>query len=76
MTSGELKTSAQGGLFQINSVNDGPTLQSNFHIMGGYIEMKMQAAPGAGIVSTFVMESEDLDEIDLVSKLKMVFVTP
>ncbi|KAF2096410.1 concanavalin A-like lectin/glucanase, partial [Rhizodiscina lignyota] len=65
MTSGELKTSSLGGLFQINTINDGPTLQSNFHIFFGYVEMKMQAAPGAGIVSTFVMESQDLDEIDL-----------
>ena len=67
MSSGTLKTSSQGGLFQINSVNDGPTLQSNFHILFGYVEMKMQAAPGAGIISTFVMESQDLDEMDVVS---------
>ena len=26
----------------------------------------MKAAPGVGIVSSFVMESDDLDEIDLV----------
>ncbi|MBE7182298.1 MAG: family 16 glycosylhydrolase [Terriglobus roseus] len=65
MTSGGMKTSPKGGLFQINSIDDGPTIASNFHIHFGSVEITMQAAPGAGIVSTYVMESMDLDEIDV-----------
>jgi hypothetical protein len=32
----------------------------------------MQAAPGAGIVSSFVMESDDLDEIDWVRDYEII----
>lgn len=32
--------------------------------MFGKVEVVLKAAPGAGIVSSFVMQSDDLDEID------------
>jgi beta-glucanase (GH16 family) len=34
------------------------------YIMFGKVSVVMQAAPGAGIVSSFILESADLDEID------------
>jgi hypothetical protein len=58
---------ADGSEFTINKLGDGPTIQSNFYMFFGYVEVVMKAAPGAGIVSSFVMESDDLDEIDWVS---------
>ena len=44
---------------------DNPTLQSNFYIMFGKIEVTMQAAEGQGVISSFFLQSDDLDEIDI-----------
>ncbi|RMZ36047.1 glycosidase crf1 [Aspergillus flavus] len=43
---------------------DGPVLQSDFYIMFGRVEFTIKAAPGAGIVSSAVLQSDCLDEID------------
>jgi beta-glucanase (GH16 family) len=43
---------------------DSPQLTSKWYIMFGRVEVLLKAAPGAGIVSSFVMQSDDLDEID------------
>jgi ribosomal protein S5 len=57
---------SDGMEFSISQLGDGPTIQSNFMMFFGSVEVVMKAAPGAGIVSSFVMESDDLDEIDWV----------
>ncbi|KAM3125789.1 hypothetical protein ACQ2H7_000955 [Candidozyma auris] len=44
---------------------DNPGIKSNFYIMFGRVEVIMKAAPGRGIVSSFFMMSDDLDEIDI-----------
>lgn len=44
---------------------DNPALASNFYIMFGKVEVELQAAPGQGVVSSFFLQSDDLDEIDL-----------
>jgi beta-glucanase (GH16 family) len=41
-----------------------PTLISNKYIHFGKVEVVMQAAPGAGIVSSIVLQADDLDEVD------------
>ena len=43
------------------------TIVSNNYIFFGKVEVVVKAANGTGIVSSFVMESDDLDEIDWVS---------
>ena len=37
---------------------------TDWHIFGGYVEVVLKAAPGAGVVSSFVLQSDTLDEID------------
>jgi hypothetical protein len=49
---------------QISGKGDSPTLESNFYIFFGQVSTIMKAAPGRGIVSSVVLESDDLDEID------------
>ncbi|KAL7667113.1 hypothetical protein ABC855_g775 [[Candida] zeylanoides] len=44
---------------------DNPSLKSNFYIMFGKVEVVLQAAPGQGIISSFYLQSDDLDEIDI-----------
>ena len=53
-----------GASFTVSNGGDAPQLQSVFYIMFGRVEISMKAAPGAGIVSSLVLESDDLDEID------------
>lgn len=43
---------------------DSPLIQSNWYIMFGRVDLVIKAAPGQGIVSSAVLESDDLDEID------------
>ncbi|KAG6012494.1 hypothetical protein E4U41_005319, partial [Claviceps citrina] len=56
---------ADGVSFRVSRPGDAPQLQSLFYIMFGRVELTMRAAPGAGIVSSLVLQSDDLDEIDL-----------
>lgn len=53
-----------GAQFKIASDGQAPTISTDFHIFFGRIDVVMQAAPGQGIVSSIVLESADLDEID------------
>lgn len=53
-----------GVKFTVAKSGDSPQLTSKWYIMFGKVEVLLKAAPGAGIVSSFVMQSDDLDEID------------
>lgn len=64
-----MSTIDQGAEFTIKKKGDAPTLQSNFNILFGVFEVKMKAAPGTGIVSTIVAQSDDKDEIDWVCQV-------
>jgi beta-glucanase (GH16 family) len=54
----------EGVEFTVSAGGDAPQLHSNWYIMFGKYEITMKAAPGAGIVSSSVLQSDDLDEID------------
>lgn len=41
-----------------------PTIESNWYFFFGSVEVVMKASDGQGIVSSFVLESDDLDEVD------------
>jgi len=56
---------SSGVHFTVAKSGDAPQLTSVFYIMFGKVELTMKAAPGAGIVSTLVLQSDDLDEIDM-----------
>ncbi|TVY40726.1 putative extracellular glycosidase [Lachnellula occidentalis] len=56
---------SSGAHFTIAKSGDAPQLSSIFYIMFGKVELTMKPAPGKGIVSTLVLESDDLDEIDM-----------
>ena len=44
---------------------DNPSFKSNFYIMFGRVEVVLKGAEGKGIVSSFYLQSDDLDEIDI-----------
>lgn len=55
---------SDGAEFIINEAGQAPTIQTDFYILFGKVEVVMQAAAGTGIISSIVLESDDLDEID------------
>ncbi|KAJ5624558.1 hypothetical protein N7510_000867 [Penicillium lagena] len=63
-TGGTVESTSLGAKFTIAEEGDAPTIESDFYIFFGYVEISMRAANGTGIISTTVMESDDLDEID------------
>lgn len=44
---------------------DNPSLVSDFYIMFGKVEVWLKSANGTGIISSFYLQSDDLDEIDM-----------
>lgn len=54
----------QGAQFRISKAGEAPTIESNFYFFFGRVDVTMKPAPGQGIVSSIVLESDDLDEVD------------
>lgn len=50
--------------FTIRNEKMAPTIESNWSFFFGTVDVVMKASPGQGIVSSFVLESDDLDEVD------------
>ncbi|KAJ5181620.1 hypothetical protein N7449_011767 [Penicillium cf. viridicatum] len=63
-TAGTVTTTDLGAKFTVSEQGDAPTIESEFYIFFGHVDVKMRAANGTGIVSTWILESDDLDEID------------
>jgi Glycosyl hydrolases family 16 len=63
-TQGSPSYGSSGVSFTISKSGDAPQLTSRWYIMFGKVSVVLKAAPGAGIVSSFVLQSDDLDEID------------
>ncbi|KAI5917106.1 concanavalin A-like lectin/glucanase domain-containing protein [Camillea tinctor] len=60
----KLTYDSNGAVFTINSETDAPTISSGQYIFFGKIDVTLRAAPGTGVVTSFVLQSDDLDEID------------
>lgn len=63
-TNGEIDWTENGAEFSIKKKLDSPTLQSKFYIFFGIVESHVKMAKGGGIISSVVLQSDDLDEID------------
>ncbi|KAK2789554.1 hypothetical protein FQN53_001673 [Emmonsiellopsis sp. PD_33] len=61
---GQPSYGSDGASLAVAKQGDAPTLISKFYIMFGHVEYVIKAAPGTGIVSSAVMQSDTLDEID------------
>jgi len=63
-TGGPITYGSNGAVLSVTASGVAPTLISNWYIMFGKFEIVMQVAPGAGLVSSAILQSDDLDEID------------
>ncbi|PKX93712.1 glycoside hydrolase family 16 protein [Aspergillus novofumigatus IBT 16806] len=64
VTAGKVPLGPQGAEFAVAKKGDSPTIDTDFYFFFGKAEVVMKAAPGTGVVSSIVLESDDLDEID------------
>jgi hypothetical protein len=64
---GTVTSTELGAKFTVSEQGDAPTIESDFYIFFGHVDVKMRASSGIGIISTWILESDDLDEIDWVS---------
>ncbi|OAA45651.1 cell wall glucanosyltransferase Mwg2 [Metarhizium rileyi] len=55
---------SRGAVFKIDKESDAPTIETPKFIFFGKLDVVMQAAPGRGIITSAVLQSDDLDEID------------
>ncbi|ROT34864.1 hypothetical protein SODALDRAFT_329064 [Sodiomyces alkalinus F11] len=53
-----------GAVFSISRLGQAPTQSSHKYLFFGEVECTVKAAPGPGIVTSIVLEADDLDEID------------
>lgn len=53
-----------GAVFTINKETDAPTISSTGYIFFGKVDVVVRASKGQGVVTSFVLQSDDLDEID------------
>ncbi|TQV97400.1 cell wall glucanase [Cordyceps javanica] len=55
---------SNGATFPMSAKGDAPTLRSDKYIFFGHVEVKVKAAEGQGIITSLVLLSDDLDEVD------------
>ncbi|EFQ33530.1 glycosyl hydrolase family 16 [Colletotrichum graminicola M1.001] len=60
----DVKFEDGGALFSISKESEAPTMASKKYIFFGKVDVVLKAAPGQGIVTSIVLQSDDLDEID------------
>jgi Glycosyl hydrolases family 16 len=65
-SAGNVHYGRSGAEFIMAKQGESPGLNTDFYFLFGYVEVKMKAAPGTGVISTYVLQSDDLDEIDYV----------
>ncbi|KAL3448652.1 concanavalin A-like lectin/glucanase domain-containing protein [Aspergillus insuetus] len=61
---GKLNFGPDGAEFTVAKKGDSPTIETDFFFFFGKAEVVLKAAPGVGIVSSIVLESDVLDEVD------------
>ncbi|KAK1991703.1 concanavalin A-like lectin/glucanase, partial [Colletotrichum falcatum] len=64
VAAGKISYSADGAEFVLAKQGDAPTIETSWYFFFGRAEVLMKAAPGTGVVSSVVIESDDLDEVD------------
>ncbi|KAG7660906.1 uncharacterized protein J8A68_005581 [[Candida] subhashii] len=60
-----VKFDSNGMSLTLSKPFDNPSLVSSFYIMYGKVEADIKGAKGKGIISSFYLQSDDLDEIDI-----------
>lgn len=54
----------KGAVFSMKKETEAPTITSTKYLFFGKVDVEVEVAPGAGIVTSVVLQSDDRDEID------------
>lgn len=65
-TAGQVNIGSDGAEFKLAKKGDAPTIRSKFYFWYGEVSVEMKSAPGTGVISSIVLESDTLDEVDWV----------
>ncbi|KAI1175200.1 concanavalin A-like lectin/glucanase domain-containing protein [Nemania sp. FL0916] len=60
----QLTYNSQGAAFTMKKETEAPTITSTKYLFFGKVDVELTAAPGQGIVTSVVLQSDDRDEID------------
>lgn len=60
---------ALGAALTIYDRHENPAIASDFYILYGSVSAEVMASQGKGIVSSFYLQSDDLDEVDIMEVL-------
>lgn len=58
-----IKYEKNGAKFTIRKETNAPTITTGKYIFFGRVDVELQAAPGQGIVTAVVLQSDTLDEV-------------
>lgn len=61
-----LSYNGNGAVFSISTETEAPTIRTGKYLFFGRIDVVVQAAAGVGIVTSAVLQSDDLDEVCIV----------
>lgn len=61
----KIEYSDEGAKFVINKETDAPTVTGDKYIFFGRVDAEIKCAPGAGIITSLVLQSDNLDEVDI-----------
>lgn len=61
----KIEYSSEGAKFIINKETEAPTVTGQKYIFFGRVEADIKCAPGAGIITSLVLQSDNLDEVDI-----------
>ncbi|KJZ75350.1 hypothetical protein HIM_05276 [Hirsutella minnesotensis 3608] len=59
-----LKYGDKGAVFSIDKEKQGPTIETDKYMFFGRVDVTLQSAPTQGLITSIVLESDALDEID------------
>lgn len=64
MKTGNIKYTSEGADFTVTGPHQSTLLESKFYMFFGVMEAHVRMAKGAGMISSVILQSDDLDEID------------
>ncbi|KAJ3529600.1 hypothetical protein NM208_g9681 [Fusarium decemcellulare] len=59
----EIQHNEKGAVFTIAGAGQAPTIATGKFLFFGRVDIEIQAAPGQGIITSAVLQSNDLDEV-------------
>lgn len=70
----EITYDSNGAVMSIAALGEAPTIATGKYIFFGRVDVELRAAPGVGIVTSAVLQSDDLDEVSFLPFLNSYII--